>query len=67
MDNHQKTCIEHQCMDLVNRFAVYSDAMRYQDLVLLFTENARFARPTDPENYLTGRDDILRGLYGPTS
>ena len=51
--------IEHTCSKLINRFAYLNDAQRYAELAELFSDDARFARPTDPDNYTLGKDNIL--------
>src|SRR5690554_3187167 len=59
MNEIDRMLAEHQCTALVNRFANLNDAMRYEELAALFTRNGRFARPTDPGNFVEGRDNIL--------
>lgn len=59
MDPKETALIEQSCIKLVNQFANYNDAMRYEELAELFTEEASFARPTDPENYTVGKEQIL--------
>jgi hypothetical protein len=51
--------IELACSKLCNQFAVFNDAGNHEDLVALFTEDGRYARPTDPENFVTGHTAIL--------
>lgn len=51
--------IEFACTKLVNQFAVYSDAARCDELAALFTEDGRYARPTDPANFIVGHADLL--------
>ncbi|MDT8400011.1 MAG: nuclear transport factor 2 family protein [Pseudomonadales bacterium] len=51
--------IEQICSGLIIQLANYNDAMRYEELAALFAEDGRFARPTDPENYVVGNADIL--------
>ena len=59
MNEFELACIEQQCAKLINRFSNLNDAMRYEELAALFTEDARFARPTDPDNFIAGREAIL--------
>lgn len=54
--------IEHACTKLINRFAILNDAMRYDELAELFTVDGSFARPTDPDNFVNGRDNILQAF-----
>ena len=51
--------IEFACTKLVNQFAVYSDAAHYDELAALFTDDGRYARPTDPANFISGHADLL--------
>lgn len=51
--------IEQACTKLVNQFSNYNDQSDYESLCGLFADNAAFARPTDPENFTTGREAIL--------
>jgi hypothetical protein len=56
------TAIELACARLVNQFAVYSDLGRYDELAALFTEDGRYARPTEPTNFVEGRSNLLASL-----
>lgn len=51
--------IELACSRLVNQFAVFNDAGQYVKLADLFSENGIYARPTDPDNFVKGRDAIV--------
>lgn len=59
MTPEQSLAIEQACAALLNRFSVLNDAGRHEEMVQLFTEDARFARPTAPDDYILGRDNIL--------
>lgn len=59
MKPEQKMLIEHSCARLINAFAIYNDAGRFEELVSLFTPDGRFARPTAPDNFTEGRENIL--------
>ena len=50
---------ELACSKLCNQFAVFNDAGRYDELAALFTDDGRYARPTDPDNFLKGKAAIL--------
>ena len=41
------------------QFSNYNDQGDYESLCSLFTEQAAFARPTDPDNFTTGAQNIL--------
>jgi hypothetical protein len=51
--------IEWACMRLINQFAVLNDQGQHEQLANLFIEDGRFARPTEPENFIVGREAIL--------
>lgn len=44
---------------LLQRYAVLNDAGRWAEVAELFTEDARFARPSDPAHLIVGRAAIL--------
>lgn len=58
----QLMAIEHACEKLVRQYALYVDAGDYDLLEALFAKDAAFARPTDPENPILGRDAIIAGF-----
>ena len=51
--------IERACEKLVSEFAERVDAQDFAGLRALFTSDASFARPTDPENLIHGIDNIV--------
>jgi hypothetical protein len=57
-----RIAIEHECEKLVRLYALYVDAGDYDLLGALFAKEAAFARPTDPENPIAGRDAIVAGF-----
>src|SRR5688572_29475890 len=59
MNLQETQSIELACSKLCNQFAVFNDAGKHEDLVALFIEDGRYARPTDPDNYLSGHAAIL--------
>jgi len=59
MDMHQQQSIELACSKLVNLYYHYNDTLDFKAASALFTVNGAFARPTDPENFTVGRDNIL--------
>lgn len=59
MDRIQVLDIEQACTRLINQFAVFNDAGRFHELVDLFAEDGRYARPIAPEAFIVGRADIL--------
>ena len=59
MELQQRQSIESACTKLVTLFSHYNDNRNFKALSELFTEDGSFARPTDPDNYTQGRDNIL--------
>lgn len=59
MNATELQAIELACTKLVNQFAVYNDLGRHDELVELFTEDGRYARPTAPANFVEGRANLL--------
>lgn len=59
MDRSQVIDIELACTRLINQFAVFNDAGRFQELVELFSGDGRYARPIAPDAFIVGRADIL--------
>ena len=53
---------ESDCLKLINKFVVLSDARDWDPLSDLFTEDGVFARPTDPANPIRGRE-VIRAAY----
>ena len=51
----ERQIIEWECRQLALRFTVHSDRQEWQAACALLTEDAVFARPTDPDNPLHGR------------
>jgi ketosteroid isomerase-like protein len=59
MTETERLQIELACARVVTQFSNYNDKRDFDALCSLFTEDGAFARPTDPENYITGRNNIL--------
>lgn len=51
--------IEHLVEGQIRRFAALNDAHRHCDMVDMFTPDGSFARPTDPDNPVCGRDNLM--------
>ncbi len=58
MDDVTRMTIEHACERLIRRFALLNDAHDHDALADLFTEDGSFARPTDPDAPVRGREAI---------
>jgi hypothetical protein len=59
MNMNNKQSIEQACNKLINLYYHYNDQGDFKAVSELFTENGSFARPTDPENFTTGKQNIL--------
>lgn len=59
MDTEQLQSIEAACTRLINLYYHYNDNRDFKAASTLFTEDGALARPTDPENYTIGRENIL--------
>jgi hypothetical protein len=54
--------IEHDCARLVARYANRNDAADWDAVAALYAPGGRMARPTAPDDWITGRDAILAAL-----
>ncbi|WP_288397678.1 nuclear transport factor 2 family protein [uncultured Acinetobacter sp.] len=52
---HIQAKIEH----LIRYFAYLNDQKQYEELIQLFTENASYTRPSQPDQIILGKTDIL--------
>jgi SnoaL-like domain len=52
--------IERACEKLIYEFAEAIDLRNDRHLANLFTEDATYARPTDPDTVMTGRETIVK-------
>lgn len=64
MSPEQKAAIEWQCQQLALKYMMHSDRQEWDAKCALLTEDAEFARPTDPDNPTVGRDNILASFKG---
>lgn len=62
MTNIDRFIAEHACERLIKRFAVLNDENRYEEMVQMFTEDGSFARPSQPENLISGRQALLESF-----
>lgn len=58
MDASERCVIEWKCQQLALRFIALTDRQDWVGACALMTEDALFARPTDPDNPLEGRAAI---------
>jgi hypothetical protein len=62
MDADKIRAITIDCAQLVYRAMHHTDAARWEELTALYAENGRLARPTEPDNPIVGRANILASL-----
>lgn len=58
MTAEERTAIEWQCQQLALRFIGHNDRQEWSSMCELLTADATFARPTDPDNPIRGREAI---------
>jgi hypothetical protein len=58
MEDQEKTIIEAECRQLALRFMALNDQQNWSEMCALLTDDASFARPTDPDNPIIGRLEI---------
>ncbi|MFD1789880.1 nuclear transport factor 2 family protein [Sphingomonas floccifaciens] len=51
--------VEHACAKLIARYANLNDAGDWAGVAALYAVDGRMARPTAPDDWITGRDAIL--------
>lgn len=54
--------IRQACTDLIVRYAYLNDERRFDELAMLFTEDAVLYRPSAPEQGIAGRTAILEAF-----
>jgi SnoaL-like domain len=54
--------IELACQRLILEFSNAVDSRQYDNLREVFASNARFARPTDPDNFIEGVENIINAF-----
>lgn len=55
----QRRAIEWDCERLIRQYVNLNDAQDWPAVAALYTEDARFARPSKPAEFVTGRAAIL--------
>ncbi|MFV0643277.1 MAG: nuclear transport factor 2 family protein [Sphingomonadaceae bacterium] len=58
MDKQTRRIIEQDITDLIYRYAMLNDAGKWDELAELYTIDARFSRPSAPDDYIIGREAI---------
>ena len=59
MTEEERRAIEADCEKLIRRYVNLNDAQDWEAVAALYTEDARFARPSKPGEFVAGRAAIL--------
>ena len=59
MSPDERRAIEQDCERLIKRYVNLNDAQDWHAVAALYTEDARFARPSKPDEFIEGRAAIL--------
>jgi ketosteroid isomerase-like protein len=59
MTDDERRAIEADCARLINHYVNLNDAQDWPAVAALYTEDARFARPSQPGVFIEGRAAIL--------
>jgi len=59
MTEDERRAIELDCEKLIKRYVNLNDAQDWEAVAALYTEDARFARPSRPGEFVEGRAAIL--------
>jgi ketosteroid isomerase-like protein len=59
MTDDERRAIEIDCERLIKRYVNLNDAQDWPAVAALYTEDARFARPSQPGVFVVGRETIL--------
>jgi ketosteroid isomerase-like protein len=59
MTEDERRAIEADCERLIKRYVNLNDAQDWPAVAALYTEDARFARPSQPGVFVEGREAIL--------
>ena len=62
MTEDERRAIEADCERLIKRYVNLNDAQDWQAVANLYTEDARFARPSKPGEFIEGRAAILESF-----
>ena len=62
MTEDERRAIEADCERLIRRYVNLNDAQDWEAVANLYTENARFARPSKPDEFIEGRGAILESF-----
>ena len=59
MTEEERRAIEQDCERLIKQYVNLNDAQDWRAVAALYTEDARFARPSKPGEFVEGREAIL--------
>ena len=62
MTEDERRAIEADCERLIRRYVNLNDAQDWEAVANLYTEDARFARPSKPGEFIEGRGAILKSF-----
>ncbi|MGD8324886.1 MAG: nuclear transport factor 2 family protein [Gammaproteobacteria bacterium] len=62
MDRDNRTSIQWECQQLLNRVTNLIDGRQWEELVDCYLDDGVLFRPSDPDNGIVGRAAILRSL-----
>lgn len=62
MTEGERRAIEQDCERLIRRYVNLNDAQDWEAVAALYTDDARFARPSQPGQFVEGRAAILAGF-----
>lgn len=62
MTAEERRAIEADCERLIKLYVNLNDAQNWPAVAALYTDDARFARPSQPGVFVEGRDAILAGF-----
>jgi ketosteroid isomerase-like protein len=63
MTEDERRAIEADCERLIKHYINLNDAKDWPGIADLYTENARFARPSQPDVFIEGREALLASFY----
>lgn len=62
MTDDERRAIEADCERLIRRYVNLNDAQDWEGVAALYTQDARFARPSKPDELIVGRYAILKSF-----
>ena len=62
MTDDERRAIEADCERLIKHYVNVNDAQDWEAVAALYTEDARFARPSKPDEFVHGRAAILESF-----